>query len=456
MRTHHLIMTTQVACIAAGVLFALAASASSSSLAIGLIAGGATLALAAAGWLWVKFVPAINALTSAPSHEQNTTANSTGLSEFDSIRDLFNKAVANARTQSAEADNELQEIRTFLSSVDRRTGGREGVDAPGRTATRMKAIFAGLARSMDEDIKQANVCSKEIHRNTQQLVSGAEQQAQGITRTTVLMDKMASQIETVYQAAKSAVGTSTQTREQSEMGLSRFDRLLNQIRRVRNHATVRERKLTQLGQHTREIGSIVEAIGTISSRTDMLALNASIESARAGEHGRGFSVVAEEVRALAEQTAEAVLDITARIESIQLETRQTIGGAEEETQQMDDVLELATETLKALQQINAAATDSAGSIQEISGSTQQQLLLTNEIVGSLGSDSEVSKNNRGIAEGVLWTANNFCRIGERLDSSVAALQGKPASPSTTNEPTSTPGLPAVATSTSTMTAAPVA
>ena len=154
----------------------------------------------------------------------------------------------------------------------------------------------------------------------------------------------------------------------------------------------------------------------------MLALNASIESARAGEHGRGFSVVAEEVRALAEQTAEAVLDITARIESIQLETRQTIGGAAEEHQQMDDVLELATETLKALQEINAAAAESAGSIQEISGSTQQQLLLTNEIVTSLSSDSEVSKkqsrHRRGRAVDSQQLLTNWCQT-RRLGCGIA-------------------------------------
>ena len=230
------------------------------------------------------------------------------------------------------------------------------------------------------------------------------------------------QIEHVYQNVKSAVSSSSVARDHSDQSLSRFGKLIDQMKKVRNDSSVRERKLSVLGQHTREIGSIVETIGTISSRTDMLALNASIESVRAGEHGRGFAVVAEEVRALAEQSAQAVLDITARIESIQLETRQTVAGASGEHEQLDEVLSLAPETLGELKEIYGAASDAASSVNDISMATKKQLLLTQEVVESLASNSEVSKNNRGVAEGVLWTAKNMSDSGSRLHDAVSALK----------------------------------
>ena len=210
-------------------------------------------------------------------------------------------------------------------------------------------------------------------------------------RATSMIETMADEIVTVSENADSAVQASANAREVAGEGLQQFRELVEEMKQVRNHIAARERKLRTLGQHTQEIGNIVQTIGSLSSKTDLLALNASIESVRAGEHGRGFAVVAEEVRALAEQSAQAVVDITNRIELVQLETQQSISVAAGEHEQICDVIEKVAGTLGGLQSISESAGDSANRVASICEASNKQLHLTHEIVSLLEQNSTLSK-----------------------------------------------------------------
>ena len=421
MRTYLSIATSNLTCIIAGALIAYGVMSETSPAGTACLIAGAVLLIGCFGWLLIKFQPAMQWLNQvADSPKQVNSIPRGGAAEITAIGERFLRLTNERHRTNADALSELESIRRFLTAVDR--PGALASDQSGSTLHQLRTLFAGLSRSLGEDVQQSITNTKELHRNTEKLVGGVEDQSQAITATTSLVNKIAMQIEHVYRNVKSAVSSSSVVRDHSDQSLSRFGTLIDQMKKVRNDSAVRERKLSVLSQRTREIGSIVETIGTISSRTDMLALNASIESVRAGEHGRGFAVVADEVRTLAEQSAQAVLDITARIESIQLETRQTVAGASDEHQQLDEVLSLATETLDELKEINGAASEAANSVNDISFATQKQLVLAQEVVESLASNSEVSKNNRGVAEGVLWTAKNMGEAGGRLNDAVSVLK----------------------------------
>jgi len=438
MRTYLSIATSNLICVTAGALMVYGAGLKTSSIGTACLVIGAILAVGCFGWLMLKFQPTMQWLYQiAKEPEQVTSTPAGGPAEITAIGERLLRQANDRRRADELALEELDRIRQFLSSIDRRGGGQT-TDQTGSTLRQLENVFQSLSRAFDEDIKQSLTSGKELQRNTEKLIDGAEQQSQAISTTTSLVNKIAMQIEQVYNNVKAAVSSSNVVQEHSDQSLSRFGKLLDQMKKVRNDSSVRERKLTVLGQHTREIGSIVETIGTISSRTDMLALNASIESVRAGEHGRGFAVVAEEVRTLAEQSAQAVLDITARIESIQLETRQTVAGAADEHQQLDEVLALATETLAELKEINGASSQATNSVNDISYATQKQLVLAQEVVQSLASNSEVSKNNRGVAEGVLWTAKTMGETGSRLSDAVSLLTNNAKQTSNTMAPATQP------------------
>ena len=134
MRTHWTIAITQLACLAAGVLFALAATAASSTLATGLVIGGACLMLPSAGWLVVKFGPAVNTLTSAAVGNQDNTAQAapprTGIRDFDDVCNLFTTTLQAEKNRSAGVEGEMNSIREFLTTIDRRSVSRDDVSRP--------------------------------------------------------------------------------------------------------------------------------------------------------------------------------------------------------------------------------------------------------------------------------------------------------------------------------------
>ncbi len=166
-----------------------------------------------------------------------------------------------------------------------------------------------------------------------------------------------------------------------------IDRLLTRIE-------ANGRKVRRLEDRSTEIGVIVEMIRGISSRTDMLAFNATIESIRAGEHGRGFAVVAEEIRKLAERTAVATLEIGTIVEAIQADTQESIRALSEEQAEMQHESQRAHQAGSALERISQVAEQSARLVEGISRSTNDQVLTTRELVRAMQRVSNVTSQTQ--------------------------------------------------------------
>ena len=158
-----------------------------------------------------------------------------------------------------------------------------------------------------------------------------------------------------------------------------------------------------------------------------MALNASIESVRAGEHGRGFALVAEEVRDLSEQSAQAVADITARLELIQLETAQALTMTGTEQTKLVDVIDRIGSSLEVLEDICKASAESTSGVNEITANSDEQMKITQHIMEILERVAEMSKINRSKAQGANWKAKGFDELSAKVESTLTRFGAQPAS-----------------------------
>src|SRR5690242_14905945 len=158
------------------------------------------------------------------------------------------------------------------------------------------------------------------------------------------------------------------------------------------------KKMKNLGDRSMEITSIVGTISRISEQTNMLALNAAIEAARAGEHGRGFSVVAEEVRKLAERATNATKDIERLVKAINTETSETIQAIEQQTQVVEEESRTVSAAGEALRRIRSASDQSAGLVSDISEVTRHQVEQAARVTKTMEAVSAIAKETQGGAD----------------------------------------------------------
>lgn len=380
---------------------------------------GWALALGTAAWSRWRLRHSLQRALQLANPSELSGDVSTGLLEFDQLATAWNTRrgeEANAQAIAASDLQELKDVRELLMRLDRRKQAYDRDGQPLPLVRQLQGILTGLRAELDSQLSQLAGCGREVGRNTEQLVFGADAQAESVKRATEQIELLSERMLALSSRAETLKQSSDSAHHSASSSQQYLDQLARDLQAIQNHVAARERKLQSLGQHSREIGLIVQTIGSLSSRTDLLALNASIESVRAGEHGRGFAVVADEVRALAEQSARAVQEITSRIDLMQLETQESIAVAAGEHEQMNRLLQRIAGTLDALNQISATAGDCAVSASEIVGNNQQQLRLLQNVVAVLEQSSELTRSNRIQAEGVHWTAKSLGQATRQLAS----------------------------------------
>lgn len=410
MRTNFFLITNNFISLVAGGAMALVLTQTNPAAQFGLAVAGVVAFAGAALWSVTKIKSAQQLLTNG-----DPASVSCGLVEFDEINMFVQER---ARIQNQDVDRqkeELAEVKTLLQKIDRRSSDFDRDGNPLTCADRLRGILRGYGNSLGADIEQATSCGRELKRAVEEILSGSESQYDCFNQATSHIEELSSHLVNVCDGTALSLDKSSDVRTAVEAGLNRFQEFAEQIKQVRQQSAVRERKFQSLGQHTKEIESIVQTIGSLSSRTDLLALNASIESVRAGEHGRGFAVVAEEVRALAEQSAQAVLDITSRIEVVQHETQQSGFAAAEEHQQVLKMVHSVDETLGSLQAIFDTALDSSAGLDRIAQNSNRQLEIAQELVVAIEQGTEASQKSRSRAEGANWTAKTLAEVSDSME-----------------------------------------
>jgi methyl-accepting chemotaxis protein len=254
-----------------------------------------------------------------------------------------------------------------------------------------------------------------VHDAAGQIATGSEEVASQTSTVATAGEEMAATSGDIAQNCQYAVEAANVAGQTAQKGFEVVQRTIDGIKmrgaKTRENAVIVE----SLGARSDQIGEIVATIEDIADQTNLLALNAAIEAARAGEQGRGFAVVADEVRALAERTTRATKEISGMIKAIQTETRQAIISMEEGVKGTErgatEAAELETSLTAILEQINSVAMQ----VSQIATSAEEQTATTSEISSNMIQITEaVHQSSRG--------AHDSAAVASQLNGSAEELQ----------------------------------
>ena len=233
------------------------------------------------------------------------------------------------------------------------------------------------------------------------VVQAAEGQDARVIQSACAVEEMTRTAGEVSRSSTEAARIAQETAQTARNGQEEMKQTVMGMQQVSQAVVQAANIIAALGRSSDQIGEIVRVIEDIADQTNLLALNAAIEAARAGEQGRGFAVVADEVRKLAERTTKATKEIGDMIREIQKDTRSAVSSMDQGTSQVGQGVELANKTGEALANIHSMINATAGMIQQIANATEEQSTATRQMAGDLES---MTQTTRQTSSGVFQSA----------------------------------------------------
>lgn len=290
--------------------------------------------------------------------------------------------ISEAQLKSEQAQKATEEAKIAMGKAEEAARQAENAKREGMLAA------ANQLEGMVEIISSA---STELSAQIEQSDRGASESAQRLQEAATAMNEMNATVQEVARNAGSASTASADTKQKAEAGEHVVQQVVQSIGEVQEVSMQLKNDMAQLNERAQDINRIMGVISDIADQTNLLALNAAIEAARAGEAGRGFAVVADEVRKLAEKTMTSTLDVSNAIRAIQESTDKSMSAVDNAVLRISEATELANQSGAALEEIVATVESTSDQVQAIAAASEEQSAASEEINRSIIEVNDMSR-----------------------------------------------------------------
>ncbi len=280
----------------------------------------------------------------------------------------------------------------------------------------------GLVGRVTTTAVQVTSASSQAQTISDELLEASHQQAREIVDAGKAITTMANDITEVSRSANESAEVARQSVAAAEQGALAVENTIKGMNEIREQIQETSKRIKRLGESSQEIGEITELISDITEQTNVLALNAAIQAASAGEAGRGFSVVAEEVQRLAERSAEATKQIGALVRTIQTDTHDAVAAMEKSTQGVVEGAKLSDAAGTALSEIRSVSNRLAELIQGISLSTEQQATSANGVAQNIEHILTITEKTQNGTQQTSMSIKDLSKLAEELKNSVSRFR----------------------------------
>ena len=279
-----------------------------------------------------------------------------------------------------------------------------------------------LVSAINETTLQVSSAAQQTQATAMHLAEASDHQAQQITGASTAINEMAVSIEGVSTHASELADEARRSVDMANTGSDAVQKTINGMDNIRETIQETSKRIKRLGESSQEIGDIVELINDIAEQTNILALNAAIQAAMAGDAGRGFAVVADEVQRLAERSADATKQIEALVKGIQSDTKEAVASMEQSTAGVVSGAQLAQDAGQALEQIESVSEHLSDLIRNISDSASQQANAASNISDTMNVIQEITTQTSAGTNETAASIGNLAELANELRRSVAGFK----------------------------------